>query len=708
MSPNRPSDHSAQHDVWIDNSGYPLIVDMIAQHCDGPTQAAFSATTKARRARLAELLHHANVVSDGNGGAELVCAGTVARRETDPACLPLVPHMIHILDLDDGYWDDYVQGIQGAPSPTFPTGGLTSLRLLRRMGSAAGLHRSNTGRRFATLPRVPTLVDYIDINGTSFLSEQDNARIELQACLDRYILHLRWDATRPLPPKFDDIRFNRRGTVRQVFVVLHPHSGRTGEVVSAKSAATVVGHFLKSYFFPYPHHVPPTTFHLIGLEQTDIGPLVNIDCMPGCNHDSCACQHVSMRLYLTFVDVMLEAYTTALRGVALGDIPQNTEIELDITYDTQDRWREGIGADEAVVGHWVHPRGDAKTLDHTAYPYIIDLILHRCDAPTQAAFSATAKAYRTRLAKLVQHVNAIYDDGQVRFDYPRATTPRLTDPLHLPFIAPLVRTLDLDDAMWYNNYVADPEAEYNGSGVKRTVSSSTPPLLVVVRRMGSAVGVPNDFIRRHFPNIPKAKSLVDYVDVNGTSRIWDSNDENGPLIDLSFIKDMYILHLRWDVSTPMPARLSNVRFTDCSHVKCMLFVLHPHSTLPDYQDWQESAANLLALVFSSLYQAIHNEANPKRLEFIIIGLEQTDPKWRNRSPASRCDEDYSAQYQPFVSLLRHAWDILPIPPHCGRDLYFKFGSLAQFHAVLPKDKVLAGQWVQPHEEAKTVRRTRFH
>lgn len=283
---------------------------------------------------------------------------------TDPAYLPGISHMIRILDFDDAYWNGFVMRPSRAKLQTggVMTGGVIAPRILRRMGSAVGLQTADTGRRFAPLPIVRTLVDYIDINGTSFLSERGSPRIELRACFGLYVIHLRWDTTRPLPPKFCDIRVNRRGTVRQVFIVLHPYSGVTGQPVSATSAAKVVGHFICSYFFPYANHVGSTKFTVIGLEQTDIRPLLNIACHPGCQHVNCNRRPLPERLCIAFFDLLFDAFTIALRGVPPAPNSPHDEIEVDLTYDTLKRWRKGLATDARLVGDWVYPSEDVKTV----------------------------------------------------------------------------------------------------------------------------------------------------------------------------------------------------------------------------------------------------------------------------------------------------------------------------------------------------------
>lgn len=256
-------------------------------------------------------------------------------------------------------------------------------------------------------------------------------------------------------------------------------------------------------------------------------------------------------------------------------------------------------------------------LDHTAYPYIIDLILHHCDGPTQAAFSATAKVYRARLAKLLLHVNMVYEDRGVRFDYPRAITPRDTDPLQLPTVPALVLALDIDDTVPVNQGLSGGQA--SDPPCLSYMATCFDPLRVV-RRMGSAVVRPHHCIRCQLGTIPKAETLVDYIDVED-SQSWTSVVPRGR-IELASASQTYILHLRWDASKPPPDSFFAIRFSDWAHLNEVALVLHPFSSVGNLSGSMESAALLVSGVFLALLESYKRSDQPPKFE--IVGLEQTD------------------------------------------------------------------------------------
>lgn len=244
----------------LDHTSYPSIITTILSHADVPTLVAFSSTSRSYRTSItAQLLHHVTLRAED---------GQASFRAGDGTRVPYLPGLVHILDLDG---DSFAPAIPPAPGiTTLPRplrDALTALRLVRRRGTAT--QDVNDPYKFES---VPAVVDFLDLD--------DNVQItavgdyDLGLCLERHVLHLRWDDDSPVDD--DDGRlihdtgfmFHQQEAFDYVLVVGgHTSSRRPPTLVSALEVLRIVLSGLGESSLEPDAEMRIT---IVGLESTDM------------------------------------------------------------------------------------------------------------------------------------------------------------------------------------------------------------------------------------------------------------------------------------------------------------------------------------------------------------------------------------------------------------------------------------------------------
>lgn len=233
------------------------------------------------------------------------------------------------------------------------------------------------------------------------------------------------------------------------------------------------------------------------------------------------------------------------------------------------------------------------TIDHTAYPEIIDTILEHASCKALLAFSATSKHYRDRLCPVHNHV-ALHRNtttNKTGFTSPDGTrTARL--------LWPAIHTLDLTETTWYARTTQSEDYD----------STSAVTELQVIRRHRAPAERPN------YPRTPNLIyhteypwTIVDYIDLDAIPSWW--NDADGtPVIRLDQEHLVHILHLRWiddDSDTPFPP----LKFESMDETEVYRVVLWPKSAngaaASHPRRALHSLPNLLLSMFPLHYDAVH-------------------------------------------------------------------------------------------------------
>ncbi|KAL1412296.1 hypothetical protein Q8F55_000040 [Vanrija albida] len=175
------------------------------------------------------------------------------------------------------------------------------------------------------------------------------------------------------------------------------------------------------------------------------------------------------------------------------------------------------------------------TIDHSAYPDIVDRILHHADTRTQLAFSATCRAQRKR----VQH-------AAVQLQHRRLllTSPHLSqsDP---PLDPRLVTVADLGEKVLT---IASREGVTPAQRLRlwrfqqlhtvRRAPLSTPPAFDAIEKL----------------LLSDAHTVVDYINIDSLPP-WHYRGFN-----LESCTGRHILHIRWRDDKPTPARRLDYHF----------------------------------------------------------------------------------------------------------------------------------------------------
>ncbi|KAL1412297.1 hypothetical protein Q8F55_000041 [Vanrija albida] len=194
------------------------------------------------------------------------------------------------------------------------------------------------------------------------------------------------------------------------------------------------------------------------------------------------------------------------------------------------------------------------TIDHTAYPHLIELILHYADRKTQVSFSSTCKLQRKRVQRVALH-------------HPQGKGLSVTTPdckTDLPWFPQVARVLDLG-------------GRCDTYATRRCLTQFRRDQffqLDTVRRapLGASPYLPPT--KSHYRRLGDVLTLVDYIDLD---RVLPCHWKG---INLVSCRKHHVLHLRWHDGSPASTRVPDYHLCHYGAATRLAFtvVLWPHST----------------------------------------------------------------------------------------------------------------------------------
>lgn len=228
------------------------------------------------------------------------------------------------------------------------------------------------------------------------------------------------------------------------------------------------------------------------------------------------------------------------------------------------------------------------TIDHTAYPTIIDGILQHANMTTRLAFSATSKAYRDKLCPVLGHVALHRNTRTNRMGF---TSPDGMSPARYDHSAVIV--LDLTASTW-NTLVLAP---YDEGWVDEESREVFPQLAMLRRPPPSPTAPIDDHINKIYVS-GRLYPQVDFVDLDAIPRWW-YDDAGTPVLPMYNPVRRYALHLRWDdTDTDTPFPLLEIRPGTLPYSRVILWPQHRGVGPPTPQ----RAARFLPALLNSLFR----------------------------------------------------------------------------------------------------------
>lgn len=220
LSTPRCMNTASKMSVTIDHEGFPHIIKLILSYATLGTRAAFSATCKQYREDIGDTLRHVRLRYDGT-------AALPGFADSSNSPVPCIPSLVSVIDLYGYFWN-YAERkrIRRAFKSQF-----TNLQAIRRFPTSEEPSSSLGTRTLARLGNVPTIVDYLDVD---ILPKwwRKKSQLDLNACLTRHILHLRW--CNDDEPRFPSIRFLVGSRNLERVMVLWPHAEKRSKAARSR------------------------------------------------------------------------------------------------------------------------------------------------------------------------------------------------------------------------------------------------------------------------------------------------------------------------------------------------------------------------------------------------------------------------------------------------------------------------------------------
>ncbi|KAL1412292.1 hypothetical protein Q8F55_000036 [Vanrija albida] len=327
-------------------------------------------------------------------------------------------------------------------------------------------------------------------------------------------------------------------------------------------------------------------------------------------------------------------------------------------------------------------------LDHTAFPFIIDLVLSHCTPDTLLAFSSTCLRYRVRLADQLHH-SALDTDGGVACLRPvgLASAPAL------PVVPALVRVLDIHQSKLGFPEVTDALAVGPQGGSFE---------VDLLRRIGTPTPAGVNLGIEHF-----ADTLVQYINVEDWDFPIPFEGFNNVHVELGTSRTRHILHLRWCDDTPLAQgeahALAFASFNfehssfnfEHSDEHEYVFVLHPWAT-----GHRPSASSARALLLNIIWDEIHLMSDRFAARLTFVGVEATDLDVGSLGDVEAVDERVPDLFRPFAASLEYYIDDEDYGPAeknvAALRRVTRYLTMEEWRAELDDDEVrLVGEWVEP-------------
>ncbi|WOO81717.1 uncharacterized protein LOC62_04G005237 [Vanrija pseudolonga] len=620
----------------IDHMGFPHLIDLIIEFADIPTLIRLRFLSHEYRNRMNRILFkHVAIIGPilRFDDPQLPAAYQRAMSYLPPVSshlipqqkgviLPHVPAAVEIADIE--YWPAHkdMWKLGGSPGPL----GLHSVHTMRRWGEAVSHKRSNYFHNVKT-------IDFFDLDAEwTHHPKGPKSLISLPKRGTEYVLHLKWSEDSS-PWSWKPVEFKNTRGIKHWCLVLHPiettHSSRAGHDIRASSAFQVIFRQMAIV-----SRKKDSSVTIVGAETVN------------------PAQFGGPRLSQRGSDMGTEAVRDAINKTKTGGANSRP---LKLTFLTHNEWLATLGANNDVQGVW--PTGTRKykcrdcpkvipmasyafrctecayaifldadavlrqpqtllpakiaTIDHTAFPYIIDMIVDFADIPALLKFRGLSCAYRDRIDRLVfQHVaiTGLHQNGPPNYDQFLVCLPPTTSHLTplkrgqtLPRVQKAVRVADIEYVPLRGTAWPIPQRPPSHRGVH------------TIRRKGRFVTEDGSNYFR------KATTTIDILDL--ATEIHLRYRRRASVIHLPFHTRRYTLHLKWDESSS-PWLWRPVEFKSTRMIEEFVFVLHPlagdnipHRS-PDFQSCD---------TFKSIFGMMIRIVQKKCSKVTIVGANTVTP-----------------------------------------------------------------------------------
>ncbi|WOO81790.1 uncharacterized protein LOC62_04G005311 [Vanrija pseudolonga] len=243
------------------------------------------------------------------------------------------------------------------------------------------------------------------------------------------------------------------------------------------------------------------------------------------------------------------------------------------------------------------------SIDHTAHPYLLDLIISYAPLASLLQLRATSRGFRERVRPRVERLLSRHliltrttsedGDGDGLALYP-PSKGRADPRWHIGIVPSTLVVLDVDVGEFVPHELA-------------TVTSTTSPALRTLRRFNW----PTSSIFNPF-TIPSVSlgTVVDFVDLSTHPPLGSS----APLVDSGVTR--HVLHVRWDTNAYAPGSLGTLLALPSVHE--FVLALWPFS-VPKAPPPSTRVYVDLCCIFNSLIRA------GERPLVTVVGLEHVDP-----------------------------------------------------------------------------------